>query len=40
MNVNEQVDYVCNLLSSDPQLAKGFNAIGFSQVDFCILCGK
>jgi len=31
MNVNEQVDFVCNKLASDPNLANGFNAMGFSQ---------
>jgi palmitoyl-protein thioesterase len=31
MNANDQIDYVCNKLSSDPKLASGFNAIGFSQ---------
>ena len=30
-NVNEQVDEVCRKLSQDPNLANGFNAIGFSQ---------
>ncbi|EFA78126.1 palmitoyl-protein thioesterase 1 [Heterostelium album PN500] len=29
--VNEQIDMVCSMLKSDPQLANGFNAIGFSQ---------
>jgi len=31
MNVNDQVDYVCQKLASDPELANGFNAMGFSQ---------
>jgi len=31
MNVNKQVDYVCAKLKNDTNLAKGFNAIGFSQ---------
>lgn len=28
---NWQVDYVCKLLEKDPNLADGYNAIGFSQ---------
>jgi len=31
MNVNDQVDFVCKELQKHPQLAKGFNAVGFSQ---------
>eukprot|EP01133_Synstelium_polycarpum_P011240 gene11240-13117_t len=31
MNVNKQVDMVCEKMKADPQLANGFNAIGFSQ---------
>lgn len=31
MNVNDQVDYVCQKLAADPNLANGFNAMGFSQ---------
>ncbi|XP_074597236.1 palmitoyl-protein thioesterase 1-like isoform X2 [Brevipalpus obovatus] len=31
MNVNDQVDMVCQMLSDDPKLAKGFNFLGFSQ---------
>jgi len=31
MNVNKQVDFVCNKLKSDTKLSKGFNAVGFSQ---------
>jgi len=30
-NVNDQVDFVCNYVKSDPNLAGGFNALGFSQ---------
>jgi len=30
-NANDQIDFVCNQIASDPNLAKGFNAIGFSQ---------
>jgi palmitoyl-protein thioesterase len=30
-SVNEQVDFVCETIANDPQLAGGFNAIGFSQ---------
>jgi len=30
-NVNEQVQMVCEQLAADPQLANGYNAIGFSQ---------
>eukprot|EP01124_Arcella_intermedia_P031595 TRINITY_DN7179_c0_g1_i1.p1 TRINITY_DN7179_c0_g1~~TRINITY_DN7179_c0_g1_i1.p1 ORF type:complete len:297 (-),score=46.37 TRINITY_DN7179_c0_g1_i1:63-866(-) len=30
-NVNDQVASVCETLKSDPQLAGGFNAVGFSQ---------
>jgi hypothetical protein len=32
MNVNDQIDYVCQKLAADPNLADGFNAVGFSQV--------
>jgi len=31
MNVNKQVDFVCNKLKNDINLSKGFNAMGFSQ---------
>nr|AHH80648.1 thioesterase-Ap [Antheraea pernyi] len=31
MNPNKQVNYVCEQIASDPKLANGFNAIGFSQ---------
>jgi palmitoyl-protein thioesterase len=31
MNVNDQVQFVCDKLATDPNLKKGFNAIGFSQ---------
>jgi palmitoyl-protein thioesterase len=31
MNVNDQIEFVCNKLASDPNLKRGFNAIGFSQ---------
>jgi len=30
-NINKQVDMACQALASDPNLALGFNAIGFSQ---------
>jgi len=30
-NANDQVDFVCQTIMADPQLANGFNAIGFSQ---------
>lgn len=31
MNVNEQVREVCRQLAQDPQLQRGYNAMGFSQ---------
>uniref|UniRef100_UPI00398E7562 palmitoyl-protein thioesterase 1 n=1 Tax=Pristiophorus japonicus TaxID=55135 RepID=UPI00398E7562 len=31
MNVNDQVELVCNILSKDKQLQNGYNAMGFSQ---------
>jgi len=31
MNVNKQVEMACQLIASDPKLAQGYNAIGFSQ---------
>jgi len=31
MNVNDQVDLVCQQMKADPKLANGFNAVGFSQ---------
>lgn len=31
MNVNEQIDMMCQKFASDPNLKDGFNAIGFSQ---------
>jgi palmitoyl-protein thioesterase len=31
MNVNKQVDMVCNKLKNDPKLSQGYNALGFSQ---------
>lgn len=31
MNVNEQVSEVCRQLAQDPQLQRGYNAMGFSQ---------
>lgn len=31
MNANDQVDFAYNLIKSDPKLANGYNAIGFSQ---------
>ena len=30
-NANDQIDTVCKELTSDSQLSKGFNVIGFSQ---------
>jgi len=30
-NANEQVDFVCQTILSDPNLKNGFNAVGFSQ---------
>lgn len=30
-NMNNQIEYVCNMLKRDPLLKDGFNAIGFSQ---------
>lgn len=30
-NPNSQVDEVCEIIRNDPQLAYGYNAIGFSQ---------
>ena len=31
-DANEQVRQACDMISSDPNLAGGYNAIGFSQV--------
>ncbi|XP_078423179.1 palmitoyl-protein thioesterase 1 isoform X2 [Cetorhinus maximus] len=31
MNVNDQVNLVCNILSKDKKLVNGYNAMGFSQ---------
>jgi palmitoyl-protein thioesterase len=31
MNVNDQIDYICDKLKSDGNLTNGFNAMGFSQ---------
>ena len=31
MNVNYQVQQVCDKLENDPKLKSGYNAIGFSQ---------
>lgn len=31
MNVNEQIDMAYKIIKADPKLAKGYNAIGFSQ---------
>uniref|UniRef100_A0A0B6ZLU3 Palmitoyl-protein thioesterase 1 n=1 Tax=Arion vulgaris TaxID=1028688 RepID=A0A0B6ZLU3_9EUPU len=31
MNVNTQINIVCNLLKKDPKLQNGYNALGFSQ---------
>ncbi|XP_041931982.1 palmitoyl-protein thioesterase 1 [Alosa sapidissima] len=31
MDVNEQVEFVCNQLAQDPKLKDGYNAMGFSQ---------
>ncbi len=36
MNLNDQVDYFANVVRSDPQLAKGFNAVGYSQGNLVI----
>jgi hypothetical protein len=30
-NANDQIDFVCQTIAADPNLAQGFNAIGFSQ---------
>lgn len=31
MNVNDQIDQVCDKVASDPKLKNGYNALGFSQ---------
>lgn len=31
MNVNDQIDMVCQKLATDKKLQAGYNAIGFSQ---------
>jgi palmitoyl-protein thioesterase len=31
MNVNDQIDLVCQQLATDKKLQSGYNAIGFSQ---------
>lgn len=31
MNVNKQIDIVCDQLAKDSKLQSGYNAIGFSQ---------
>lgn len=31
MNADDQMDYVCKKVKSDPKLSRGFNSIGFSQ---------
>lgn len=31
MNPNDQIEIACNIISSDPLLADGYNAIGISQ---------
>lgn len=31
MHPDKQIDLACNMVASDPLLANGFNAIGFSQ---------
>lgn len=31
MNVNRQIDNVCDQLKKDPKLQQGYNALGFSQ---------
>lgn len=36
MNLNDQVDYFANVVRSDPKLANGFNAIGYSQGNILI----
>lgn len=33
-NVNDQIQQVANTIASDPNLSKGFNAVGFSQVRY------
>lgn len=36
MNLDDQVDYFANVVTSDPKLAKGFNAVGYSQGNLVI----
>ena len=31
MDVNEQIDFVCNIIQKDPKLQNGYHAMGFSQ---------
>ncbi|PIO23999.1 hypothetical protein AB205_0124910, partial [Aquarana catesbeiana] len=31
LNVNKQVDIVCDQLAKDPNLQRGYNSMGFSQ---------
>lgn len=31
LNVNDQISMACSIIQQDPQLANGYNAIGFSQ---------
>ena len=31
MNVNKQVEMVCQKIATDPKLANGYHAVGFSQ---------
>ena len=31
MDVNEQIDFACNVIQNDVNLQNGYNAIGFSQ---------
>ena len=31
MPIWEQVEYACNIIKNDPELADGYNAVGFSQ---------
>ena len=34
MNANDQVKFACDLILKDEKLANGYNAMGFSQVDY------
>ena len=37
-NANDQIDMACQMLTNDPKLSGGFNAMGFSQV--CGVCSR